>query len=31
MSRMDREMNEEVCRRAGTERELVSRVDQSRE
>ena len=26
---MDRVRNEEVCRRAGKERELASRVDQS--
>ena len=28
VSRMDRVRNEEVCRRAGIERELVSRADQ---
>ena len=28
VSRMDRVRNEEVCRRAGIERDLVSRADQ---
>ena len=28
VSRMDRVRNEEVCRRAGIERELASRADQ---
>ena len=28
VSRMDRDRNEEVCRRAGIERELASRADQ---
>ena len=31
MSRMDRVRNEDVRRRAGTERELASRADQSME
>ena len=31
VSRLDRDKNEEVCRRAGIERELVSRVEQIRE
>ena len=29
VSQMDRVRNEEVCKRAGIERELASRVDQS--